>query len=229
MISKRVLILGLLVAFMASVASAQIVHNPQTIVNTLSIAPGGTLDIMNGTLVVKNGDFATLNALLLNGYNAGDWLGTGITSANAAARANTDGLTGVALVSNDLLGYTDFGGATGLLGTSNEILGKYTWLGDTDMDGVLTTIDYTTLLAGYGLGVGGWEYGDTDYNGLIQQIDYTTFLSVWGTPGSQTGPPTAAAGAGMGRALAPVPEPSCFVLLAVGGLLLLGYKKFIKG
>ena len=39
MISKRVLILGLLVALMASVASAQIVHDPLTIVNTLNIAP----------------------------------------------------------------------------------------------------------------------------------------------------------------------------------------------
>ena len=90
---------------------------------------------MNGTLVVRNGDLTVQQPLVANAFiNGGnyDWLGTGITSANAAARAQTDGATAVGITSNDNLGYTDFGGATGLTGSSDEILGMYTWNGDTD-------------------------------------------------------------------------------------------------
>jgi hypothetical protein len=223
MISKRVLLLSLTLALVASVASAQIVVTQEVLVNTLQIGSGGTLDITSGNAVVLNGDYGILKAQVVNSFENGgnyDWAGTGITSSNAAARAQIDGMTAVSIVSNDNMGLTEFGLATGLLGTSNEILMNYTWVGDTDLDGVLTPSDYFTLLLGYDMGTGGWEVGDTDYDGAITPTDYFTFLAAWDTPGSQSGPPTAAA------AGAAVPEPSCLVLLVVAGLLVAGYKKF---
>ena len=76
-------------------------------------------------------------------------------------------------------------------------------------------------VGGYNSHSGGWANGDSDYSGLTDSGDVIAFLAAWNTAGSQVGPPASAAAAA-------VPEPSCLILLTMGGLLLLGYKKFIK-
>ena len=128
-------------------------------------------------MVVKSSKSTTIDALMAQGYNNGDWLGSGITSSNAAADANT--LTALGFISNAELGASEFEGATGLDG--DDILVKYTYYGDADLNGVVDPDDFNQFLAGFQDSSlpRTWLYGDFDYNGVIDPDDFNLFLAAF--------------------------------------------------
>src|SRR5262249_53984655 len=52
--------------------------------NALNVVPGGTIDLTNNDLIVRNASFSTISDLVKSGFGpSGAWNGTGITSSTA--------------------------------------------------------------------------------------------------------------------------------------------------
>ena len=147
----------------------------------LAVDAAARVDLRTSGLVVRNGAFATYEALVGNALANGgkyDYAGPGISSADAAARGQTDGATGVGVVSNADLGYASFKGVAGLAGTANEILIAYAFNGDTDLDGDVDGDDFGGFLIGANAAghAGTWVTGDFDYNQVVNGDDFSAFL-----------------------------------------------------
>jgi autotransporter-associated beta strand protein len=181
-------------------------------VGALSIAATGKLDLNDGGLVKRNGGSgaagqtatqqvtAALKTGLENGGNF-DWLGSGISSTEAAADNATAGsvLYGVGVVQNNLAAagtanatttdatpgneiYTSFKGRTVGL---NDVLVRYTYMGDADLSGDVNSTDYSLIDSGFALSLSGWLNGDFDYSGAIDATDYALIDNAFAF---QTGP-----------------------------------------
>jgi hypothetical protein len=184
--------------------------------NALSIAPGGKLDLNDNDLVVENGNFSTLQAQVLQGYsNVPDTTKTGIISSTSQASA---GKTLLVLFKNTLINSPDFPFASGQTIGTNAVAGKYTYVGDADFDGQVTSADYTAIdanLGATGIDLGqSWFKGDMDRDGNITSADYT---GIDANLSNGIGNPLSAA--------APVPEPATLSLLAVFGAGLLARRR----
>ncbi len=188
---------------------------------TLSIAggssPTATLDITDNNMIVHNGDLSALTAQAKAGLSGGfDWNGTGLTSTTA--RDDSNFATAVGVIQNDDGGggaiYSswpagaDSGGAVSV--SQTDVLIKYTYYGDADLDGMVTSgQDYDLWLFGKSGGGTGWEFGDFDYDGSITGAnDYDLWL--YGKSVSAGNP------LGGGGGVQPVPEPSTLLLAALG-------------
>jgi autotransporter-associated beta strand protein len=66
------------------------------------------------------------------------------------------------------LGFTEFNGVTV---DGDSVLGKYTYYGDANFDGAVTTDDYVAVDLGLGTG-DSWVQGDFDLNGVVTTDDY---------------------------------------------------------
>jgi len=153
----------------------------------------GTLDLAGNSLVVDATPLAEVADMIRSGrrqVGATPWTGTGIIS-NLAATGPRAGNTSLGAIRNvtdpaALLGvgngplYANFNGVTL---TGDEILVKYTWYGDFDLDGKVTSFDFALLDAGFA-GVlqvtdslPGWYFGDADYNGVVDSQDYSLALA----------------------------------------------------
>jgi autotransporter-associated beta strand protein len=127
--------------------------------STLSISQNSSLDIADNNFVINYGassdPISTIIGYLTSGYAHGTWTGTGITSS---AAANGNGLT--------TLGYADNG---------SQITIKYTWLGDTNLDGVVNNADLLAM-APTGTTNATWSKGDFNYDGIVNADDYALFM-----------------------------------------------------
>jgi autotransporter-associated beta strand protein len=209
------------------------------------------LNMTNNSMVVRGGDYATLYAKTVSGFNGGVWDGVGINSSTAAAEP--DGRTAIAIVNNADLGFSDFAGITGL--TGNEILFKYTYYGDADLDGNTGAEDFSAFLQGFtGAAPASWLTGDFNYDGAVGAEDFSAFLINFSTVLPQLRDPALmeqmdtfaqqlASGSGAGGNIggdmgelsgqsgsvtanqAVVPEPGSIGLLAVGALGLLARRR----
>ena len=130
---------------------------------SLSIAPGGRLDLADNDLV-DDGEFSTILALVLSGFgNAGGGI----------ASSTSDGSQILALFDNALVGLIDWAGEP--IG-ANTIVGKYTYFGDINFDGQVTGDDYTIVDANLesdpAVGLE-WLSGDANVDGIVTGDDYT--------------------------------------------------------
>jgi len=170
-------------------------------VGTLNLNSTGTLDLADNDLVVNNGNFSAIQALVLTGF--GNPTGPGITSSTS------DGSQILALFDNALIGASDWNGATI---APNAIVGKYTYFGDVNFDGQVTGDDYTIIDSNLntapptGLT---WLSGDANLDGIITGDDYTTIDSNLGL----------GAGNPLTPALLAVPEPGCLSIAALALLV----------
>jgi autotransporter-associated beta strand protein len=167
-------------------------------VNALTVAPTGRVDLNDGGLVKRNGSGAAgqtatqaITALLKTGLENGgnfDWAGPGISSTEAKNDNTTAGsvLYGVGVLQNNLAVagspngtttdqtagneiYTSFKGRTVAL---NDTLVRYTYMGDADLSGDVTSTDYSLIDSGFALDLTGWVNGDFDYSGEVDATDY---------------------------------------------------------
>jgi hypothetical protein len=122
---------------------------------SLSITAGGSFDLTNNDLIIQYSDPAIPTAVesyLASGYADGTWTGSGIVSSTAAEQANHA----------TTLGYID---------TGAQILIDYTWLGDTNLDGI---VNFADLAAISSTGTT-WAAGDFNYDGQVNADDYALF------------------------------------------------------
>lgn len=229
MVSKRMVGLALVITALLATSAFAITNVVNLDINTL--AGVGTLDITNNKGVVRSTTLADVTAKINSGFNFGLWNGTGINSSTAAARATTDGLTGIGYVSNDMLGFTtDFWGATfpkgNLAAVATEVLVEYTWYGDTDLDRVVTDADLGAMFISYDAGGAGtipgftWLDGDTDHDTFITDADLgVAFLAYDASNGA--GAPLSGGG------ITAVPEPATMTLVFFA-LCGLGIFKLLK-
>jgi len=191
----------------ASVVSAlSIAGAPDAWTAKLDVANNDT--VVNSTAANKTADFNRLYNQLKQGFNDGTWMGQGITSATAAANTNFD--TGLSVIDNALVGYTDFSGQPV---TADSILLKYTYYGDIDQNGQVDADDLTVFASGFGRASGATQVdGDIDFNGAVNADDLTVFANNFG---KGIGSPLAVA------SVQAVPEPGTFLLLMLGAVSLI--------
>jgi autotransporter-associated beta strand protein len=170
-----------------------------------SSAPEAKLDIMSSALIIDysggSSPLAEIEALIIKGYNGGDWAGNGITSSvlfDITAEAigvidNTTFLGG---------GLGEFAGRS--IGMETVLVRKVI-AGDIDMSGEVNAADYFYIDFNLDTAGGGWGAGDLDYSGETNSADY--FYIDFNLGMSE--------GASMGTS---IPEPATLVLLTLGGL-----------
>jgi hypothetical protein len=165
--------------------------------------------VINSSAANKAADFGRIYNQLRQGFADGAWNGQGITSTTAAANQNFD--TGLTLVDNALLGYTDFSGQPV---TADSILLKYTYYGDIDQNGQVDADDLTVFASNFGRTTGATQVdGDIDFNGAVNADDLTVFANNFS---KGVGNPLATA------TVQAVPEPASVVLLLLGGAIFVG-------
>lgn len=194
--------------------------------NTLTIAPTGTLNLKDNSLIVKTGIagviggggpglYDGIQGYVQRGLYSGPmgfWDGYGIDSSVAASNPGQTRAIGV--LDNALAGYTDWPVLYPHPVTGTSILVKYTYFGDADLDGQITPADYLLIDSSVGNNMSDWVFGDFDYDGLAGTAsDY--LLIDGGFADFQINGPLVAQGVGQ-----PVPEPGSIGLIGLGLLTL---------
>jgi hypothetical protein len=152
--------------------------------SAITITGSGQLDLTNNKLIFHSSgadrldDAADVTALIKSGFNGAGtpWTGPGITSSLGGNGSSDSHALGVVL--NDLAAAG--GGGSGTLMSSfggqtvgvNDILVRYTYFGDADLDGAVTTNDYFQIDNGFLDSRSGWINGDFDYDGSVTTNDY---------------------------------------------------------
>lgn len=141
------------------------------IVKTLSITGSGFLDLTNNDMVVRGQSVASVRALVGGWYTADAGLpGTRGLGSSESFYTVAGAFTTLAVFDNSIAGQTlaTFDGVAVL---PTDVLVKYTYLGDTNIDGVVDASDLLRVLQGMnGLG-SGWNFGDVNYDGVVNFVD----------------------------------------------------------
>jgi ELWxxDGT repeat protein len=155
-------------------AAATVTTDTFAKITTLQIAPSGNLDLKNSGLAI-NYDNNTpsplpgITALIQSARNGGSWGGDGITSSTITPMT-TVGLS-EAKAALSLAQYAT-GVWHGQTVDDTSILIVRTYVGDTNLDGVINGDDYFNIDSGYGGHATSYSAGDLDYNGKINADDY---------------------------------------------------------
>lgn len=169
-----------------------------------SVAGAGKLDLGNNDAVFHSQPAATLA------------YGTNVLSSVAGTGAGRDSIATLGIVDNvDGQGGALYASFDGVAVTSGDTLVKYTYVGDTNLDGVVDAQDLANLLAGEASGgaLKGWLNGDLNYSGTIDSTDYNLLLNSLQNQGASFGN-SVSGGSGA------VPEPtSAALLVPAAGLL----------
>ncbi len=201
-------------------------------VDALNITGTGVLDLANNDMVVfstsgaNDAELAAVYADIVSAQNGVDanfitnWNGPGLTSSTARAAnvASNFDLVGIGAIRNsdiDVLtglpgsSYTTFGG---LAVTPDDILIKYTYIGDGNLDGLVSFDDYVGMdNAFFGLIPNlGWATGDINFDGVINFDDYSVVDQAFFFQGAPL--------SGEGSGVAAVPEPGTWLLAALASL-----------
>lgn len=181
------------------------------VTSAISIAPTGYVDLGTNDMIVRNGNVSELGAavrawLIDDAGLPGD-VGLGSSSAFYTAAG---AFATIAVYNNSGTGgSTTFTNFNGIEVGANDVLVKYTYVGDTNLDGVVDASDISRILQGINSpSLSGWAFGDTDYNGVVDTFDLGRALAALRGQGSPLG---TAAGIGGGAA---IPEPAALGLLA---------------
>ncbi|HEY1684218.1 MAG TPA: dockerin type I repeat-containing protein [Tepidisphaeraceae bacterium] len=136
--------------------------------SSLTIDTGGTLDITNDGMIVDytgSSPLATIGTYIASAYDNGAWDQPGLTSSTASVKKGT----AIGYADNNQFHYTTFDNQSV---SSNAVLIKYTWYGDLNLDGKVTSADLA-LMSTTG---NGWSHGDLNYDGKVNSDDYSLFM-----------------------------------------------------
>jgi hypothetical protein len=153
------------------------------VMKTASLDGNGTLDLTDTKMVIDytgSSPINTIRSLLASGFAAGAWNGVGInssTAASIAADSANSHKAGVGYAEAAFLQLTSFGGEQV---DSSSLLVRYTLAGDTNLDGVVNSIDFAFLAASFGLIDGQWFSGDFNYDGKVNALDFNLLASNYG-------------------------------------------------
>jgi hypothetical protein len=174
-----------------------------SVVTSLNLATGATLDISNNAIVVDYtgaSPTATVRERILAGRGAAGlgatWSGAGITSSAAAQANQTEPESrSVGYAENGLLPLGPYTTFRDHAVDATSVLIAYTRTADANLDGLVNDDDVTVLGASYAPGAanGAWALGDFEYNGFIDDDD-VTLLGAFYNPAA--GPAAAPAQAG---------------------------------
>ena len=200
--------------------------------NSLSIAAGGTLDLWDNALILRDqtgginqgANLAMVQSLANTAFDNGNWDKPGITSSSVIADLGAYSVLTVMVYDNTVLGVDSFEGINGLSSDNggNQVMLKTTYLGDFDGNGIVNSADYGWLdfYYGYGLTVGDLngdgQVNSADYNGIDYGYGYQAYGVLNGI---------AVAGVTAASAPAPsetVPEPGTLGLLIAAAMGLFG-------
>ncbi len=213
-------------------ATVQVASQPTgspSIVFTPSLTVTGVLDLTNNDLIVQSGNLAAVTAMIRQGYNNGNWNGTGgILSSTAAA--DTAHLTALGVIQNTadgtdaLYGYNGvslapLGLFDGAIPNSTDVLVKLTYYGDANLDGKVDGTDYSLIDNGFLNQLTVWYNGDFNYDGIVDGSDYTLIDNAFNQQGASLAASPAAPSAGVTTQVAgptSVPEPAMAGVLALG-------------
>ena len=175
----------------------------QTTVGGLDPSAGGLTDVGSGMVTVAAGLSApTMVAAIVSGLGDGTWNGTsGITSSVAAASGG-----------DRTVGWLDNG--------DGSVTFAFAAAGDTNLDWQVDIIDAANFLAGGKFDSGApatWNEGDFTYDGVVDILDAASFLSNGLFDAGSYNPPPGQAGA-----IAAVPEPTAWPLLASAAIAAVG-------
>ena len=171
--------------------------SPTSIITSLSLGTGATLDIADNALVLDYtgaSPVATIRGKILSGRGGAGfgetWTGAGITSS-AAAQANTidPESRSVAYAENALLPLGAYASFRGQAVDDTSILIVYTRTADANLDGIINDDDVTIVGATYAPGVANasWALGDFEYNGFADDDD-VTLLGAFYNPAANPAP-----------------------------------------
>jgi RHS repeat-associated protein/uncharacterized delta-60 repeat protein len=122
--------------------------------------------------------FTTIRQYVLNGYGTHNPSLPQITSSDSRAGQSTI----LALFDNSQAGFAEY--PPGFAISSHAVVGQYAYLGDTNLNGMVTQQDYTAVDSNLGgddpdPGIA-WFYGDTNFDDTILPNDYTAIDSALG-------------------------------------------------
>jgi hypothetical protein len=182
-----------------SIMGRAVVQSGLTVTGALNLSASATLDLTTNDLIEHNANIAALRAEIANWYDGGLMNGTGLASSSAGGSGNNALATlAVILNSNGEGGalYSTFDGQPAL---ATDALVKYTYIGDTNLDGVVDAQDLANALAGIAGHLTGWQNGDFNYDGVANSTDLSLLLYSLQHQGASFGDSTGGGGA--------VPEP----------------------
>jgi hypothetical protein len=135
---------------------------------SLSMTQTSRIDLTNNRMIVDYtgaSPAAGVRALLLRGYDGGDWQGNGLTSSTAAA--GTKFALGYAEASDIGSPATFFG----LPIDNTAVLVRYTLYGDANLDGTANVNDFARLAANFNRPAD-WSRGDFNFSGGTDISDF---------------------------------------------------------
>src|SRR5205814_6783194 len=111
-----------------------------------------------------------ITGMIQAGRNGGSWNGNDIRTSSPTGTLHGVGVAEAARA----FGISDqqthlFAGQTV---DATTVLVKYTYVGDADLDGAITSNDYFQIDTGFLANRTGWINGDFDYSGSINSNDY---------------------------------------------------------
>lgn len=178
----------------------------------------GFVDLANNDLIVRSsagGHSATLASLrdmVRFWLSESDGLPGQLGLGSSMAFYGSNGFTTLAVFNNNPLGngIAALNTFDGVAVSAYDLLVKYTYIGDTNLDGVVDATDLSRALQGLNGGGSGWNFGDVNYDGVIDFGDLGRILAALrgqgGSLGDSSLPPTSPG---------PVPEPSSLAWLAL--------------
>jgi fibronectin-binding autotransporter adhesin len=139
----------------------------------------GNVDLGNNALILKSGDLALARNAIAQWVAAGTYTGRGITASARGTGGRNDFAALAAILNTDSSGFPLFSSFLDQPVVTTDVLVRYTYLGDTNLDGLLDASDFNAVLNGITNSLTGWHNGDTNYDGVVDTTDYGNFLAAY--------------------------------------------------
>ena len=158
-------------------------HADRYVFTVAIFGSSGRLDLGGNDLVLHLSPLLSIQQMVASGYASGAWNGIGISSSAAATDSTHNSALGV-IQNISGTGAKLYSTFDGQVVATADILVKYTFVGDTNLDGVVDGSDYSNLDNGFLNTLTGWFNGDFNYDSVIDGSDYTLIDNTFNTQGA---------------------------------------------